>query len=35
MMGHPPQFFMDKRDQLVQRRLIPVAPLNEQLGEFL
>ncbi len=32
MMGQPAQLFIDERNQPIQRGLVPIAPLYEQLG---
>ena len=34
-MRHPPQFFVNQRVQFVERGLISVAPLIEQLSDFV
>jgi hypothetical protein len=33
--GEPVQFVVDEWIQLIERRLIPLAPLGEQLGDFM
>src|ERR1044072_223697 len=33
--GEAVQFVVDQRVQLVERRLVPVAPLSEQLSDFM
>jgi hypothetical protein len=35
MMRKPMQFGLDQRDQPIERAVVPVAPIGEQLGDFL
>jgi hypothetical protein len=35
MMRQPMQFGLDQRDQLIERAVVSVGPIGEQLGDFL
>jgi hypothetical protein len=34
MTGQPPQLFIDKRHQLIERGFVAACPIDQQLGDF-